>query len=120
MIDDVSKLTRFNGVVEDLVAHEMVRLRAYAELVSQNTRYIGKRLKYTPRLGSVYCSTSAPALVQQFLARCAAEGYDVRQSTRSGAGGTCILRVRVVGGDEGQGDKGDGRKDGTQKPNAGI
>ena len=118
MIDDVAKLTRYNGVVEDLVSHEMVRLRAYAELVSQNTRYIGKKLKYTPRLGSVYCSSSAPALVEQFLARCVAEGYDVRQSTRSG--GTCILRVRVIGCDKGQGDKSDGRKDGAQKPNSGI
>jgi hypothetical protein len=113
MLDDRGKLEQYRGVVEDLVAAEMSRLRAYAEFVSQNTLYRGKRIEYTPRIGAV----RAPALLEEFVARCAAEGFDVRLGASYGR---CVLRVRVVGRDEGKRDQRDRREHGAQKPDAGV
>jgi hypothetical protein len=114
MIEDVGKLERFKGVVDDLVEQEMHRLRAFAELVSQNTLYRMKTLVYTPRLASF----RAPALIDKFLARCATEGYDVKRSKTSY--GRCVLRVHVVGGDEGKRDERDGGENGAQKPHSSV
>ena len=114
MIEDFGKRERFRGVVEDLVEEEMHRLRAFAELVSQNTLYRMKTLVYTPRVASF----RAPALVDEFLARCAAEGYDVKRSKKSQ--GRCVLRVHVVGCDEGERNKSDRGENGAQKPHARV
>ena len=118
MIEDVGKLERFQGVVDDLVEQEMRRLRAFAELVSQNTLYRMKTLVYTPRLASF----RAPALIDKFLARCAAEEYDVKRSTtpQGRAQGRCVLRLHVVGCDEGERDQRYGGENGAQKPNARV
>jgi hypothetical protein len=114
MYEDVCKLQQYRGVVDDLVEHEMRRLRAFAELVSQNTLYRRKDLAYTPKLGSL----RAPALIDEFLSRCATEGYDVTQSATSY--GRCVLRVHVVGSDERKRDQRDAGENGAQKPNAGV
>ena len=114
MIEDFGKRERFRGVVEDLVEEEMHRLRAFAELVSQNTLYRMKTLVYTPRVASF----RAPALVDEFLARCAAEGYDVKRSKKSQ--GRCVLRVHVVGCDEGERNQSDRGENCAQKPHARV
>jgi hypothetical protein len=113
MLDDATKHTQYRAVVDDLVEDEMRRLRAYAELVSQNTRYGGKRLEYTPRIGSV----RAPALMDEFLSRCTAEGYDIRAGTSYGR---CVLRVHVVGRDKGKRDERDRGKDGAHEPHTSV
>ena len=113
MRDDATKYATYHAVVEDLVETEMRRLRAYAELVSQNTLYRGKSLEYTPRIGSV----RARALMGEFLSRCTDEGYDVRAGSSYGR---CILRVHAVGGDKGKRDKRDRGKDGAHEPDAGV
>ena len=94
MIEDVGKLERFQGVVDDLVEQEMRRLRAFAELVSQNTLYRMKTLVYTPRIASL----RAPALIDKFLARCAEEEYDVKRSNtpQGRSQGRCVLRLHIV------------------------
>jgi hypothetical protein len=113
MIDDRGKFDRYRGVVEDLVASEMQRLRAYAEFVSQNTLYRGKRIEYTPRIGAV----RAPSLLDEFIARCGTEGYDIRASKSYGR---CVLRVHAVARDEGKRDQGDRREHGAHKPDPGV
>ena len=114
MLDDACKFERYLDVVEDLLTEEMRRLRAFAELVSQNTLYRGKSLEYTPRIGAV----RAPALVDKFIARCATEGYDIRASKSSY--GRCVLRVHAVGRNERQRDQRDGRKDRAHEPHPGV
>jgi len=113
MLDDVTKQERYRAVVEDLVETEMRRLRAYAELVSQNTLYRGKLLTYTPRIGSV----RAPALMEEFLLRCTTEGYDIKAGKSYGR---CVLRVHVVGGDQGKRDQRYRGKEGAHEPDAGV
>ena len=112
MLDDATKFERYRGVVEDLIEEEMRRLRAYAELVSQNTLFGGKRIEYTPRIGTV----RAPALIDEFIARCATEGYDVR----AGRSGRCVLRVHAVGRDEGKAYKRDRGEHGAKQPDPGV
>jgi hypothetical protein len=116
MLDDAGKHAQFRAVVEDLIEDEMRRLRAYAELVSQNTLYRGKRLEYTPRIGSVR-TVRASDLMDEFLSRCTTEGYDIRAGSSYGR---CVLRVHVVGRDKGKRDERDRGKDGAHEPHTGV